>query len=299
VTAGAPASYHGGMKPGVIALLAAMAVAAAGCGGSGSPLAPAPPAPLHGPRVAGQVLVAAVGTGDVRICGSQTSDLMFGPPACVGGPRAVGIDPDALHNHSSKPAERWDYLYVVGRYRPGNFYVTSYSRHGPPNQPAGSSFDRVPCVAPPGGWRVSIPTQSQRGAVDHYSKLAHHHDLVDIAYFDHGSILTVASSNPARTRWVLGRYWPRQLCVVKAGYPRSLVIREGKKMIALIKQPNSAGAATFGWPTGGGGTAVSGLGQPMTNLDVLLVTPQLRAYLQKQPPGLVQVQASLNPLGRT
>lgn len=283
------------MKPALIAVLAVVAATAAGCGGSGSSLPPAPPAPRHGPKIAGQVLVAALGSGPARICGSQTSDLMFGPPACSPGPRAVGIDPSALTNHSSKPAERWDYLYVVGRYRPGNFYVSSYSRHGPPNQPVGTDFDKVPCVEPPGGWRVTAPTQSQRATVDHYSKLAYHHDLVDIAYFDHGSILTVASSHPDRTRRVLGRYWPRQLCVVKAGYPRSLVTHEGNRMVNLLK---FHGGPTYGWPTGGGGYAVSGLGQPMTSLDVLLVTPQLRAYLRTQPPGLVLVSASLNPLGR-
>jgi hypothetical protein len=284
------------MKPALIALVTVVGVAGTGCGGSGRS-APPPRAPLHGPRLAGQVLVAADGSGPARICGIQTSDLMFGPPGCVGGPRAVGIDPDALRQHSFKPAERWDYLYVVGRYRAGNFYVISYRRHGPPNQLVGTSFDKVPCVAPPGGWRISAPTQGQRGSVDHYSKLSHHHDLVDIAYFDHGSILTVASSNPARTRAVLGRYWPHQLCVVKAGYSRALVIREGKKMVALLKQPGGASAAVFGWPSGGGGTSVSGLGQPTTNLEVLLVTPQLRAYMRKQPPGLVQVQAMLNPVG--
>ena len=36
----------------------------------------------------------------------------------------------------------------------------------------------------------------------------------------------------------------------------------------------------------------------MTNLQVLLLPPRLRAYLRKQPPGLVRVSASLNPLGR-
>ena len=283
------------MKPALIGLLALVAAAVAGCGGSGSSLPPAPPAPEHGPRLAGQVLVATVGGGPVRICGSQMSDLMFGPPACSPGPRAVGIDPGALRNHSSKPPERWDSLYVVGRYRAGDFYVTSYSRHGSSNQPAGTSFEKVPCVVPPGGWRVAMPTQSQRATVDHYSKLAHHRDLVDIAYFDHGSILTVASSNPARTRRVLGRDWPHQLCVVEAGYPRSLVVHEGKRMVALLR---FHGGARYGWPSGAGGTTVSGMGQPMTNLEVLLVTPQLRAYLRKQPPGLVQVQAVLNPLGR-
>lgn len=162
----------------------------------------------------------------------------------------------------------------------------------------GGNFNKVPCVAPPGGWRVTAPTPSQRGTVDHYSKLAHHHDLVDIAFFKRGSVLTVASSNPARTRHVLAKYWPRQLCVVRARYSRALLVHEGKKMVELMRQPGSAAAATFGWPSGGGGTTVNDRGQPMTNLDVLLVTPQLRAYLAKQPPGLVLVQASLNPLPR-
>jgi hypothetical protein len=283
------------MRPALVALLAAVALAAAGCGGSGSSLPPPPPAPLHGPRIAGQVLVASLGSGPVRICGSQTSDLMFGPPGCSPGPRVVGIDPSALQNHSSKPAESWDYLYVVGRYRAKNFYVTSYGRHGPPSQPADSPFDAIPCVAPPGGWRVTTPTQSQRGTVDHYSKLSHYHDLVGIAYFDHGSVLTVASSHPARTRAVLGPYWPRQLCVVGAHYSRALLSHEGTRMVNILK---FHAGPTYGWPTGGGGTTTSGMGQPMTSLDVLLVTPQLRAYLRTQPPGLVLVTASLNPLGR-
>jgi hypothetical protein len=294
VTDGVRTSYNTGMKPTLIALLAAVALAAAGCGSGMHATAEPGPKP-KGPQLAGQVLVETDSSGAVRVCGSQVSDLMFGPPACVGGPEAVGLDPSALPDHSDKPAVRWGYLYLVGRYHDGKFYVDSHSLHGPPNRLVGTNFSRVPCVAPRGGWRATAPTQSQRGTVDHYSKLAHHHDLVDIAYFDHGSILTVASSDPARTRRVLGKYWPRQLCVVKAGYPRSLVVREGTRMVNLMK---FHGGATYGWPTGGGGTTVSGLGQPMTNLMVLLVTPQLRAYLAKQPPGLVAVQASLNPLPR-
>lgn len=294
MTDGVRTSYNTAMKPMPIALLTAVAVAVAGCG-SGTHVKGEPGPEPNGPRLAGQVLVETDSSGGVRVCGSQTSDLMFGPPGCIGGPEAVGLDPGALPEHSSKPAVRWGYLYLVGRYRDGKFYVDSHSSHGPRNQPASTNFDNVPCVAPRGGWRATAPTQSQRATVDHYSKLADHHDLVDIAYFDHGSILTVASSDPARTRRVLGKYWPRQLCVVKSGYPRSLVTREGTLMVNLMK---FHGGATYGWPTGAGGTTVSGLGQPMTNLMVLLVTPQLRAYLAKQPPGLVSVQASLNPLPR-
>jgi hypothetical protein len=285
------------MKPTLLALLTAVALAATGCGAGVHATGEPRPDP-NGPRLAGQVLVVAISGGVVTICGDQTSDLMFGPPGCTGGPQAVGLEASALPDHSSRPAERWGYLYLVGRYRSGKFYVTSHGMHGPPNRTVGTNFSRPPCPAPQGGWHASMPTQSQRATVDHYSKLAHHHDLVDIAFFKRGSVLTVASSDPARTRAVLSPYWPRQLCVVKARYSRALLVHEGAKMVALLKQPSSTAAAAFGWPSGGGGTAVSDRGQPMTNLNVLLVTPQLRAYLQKQPPGLVQVQATLNPLQR-
>jgi hypothetical protein len=250
-----------------------------------------------GQLLAGNVLVVQVPGGEVRICGLQGSDLMFGPPGCAGGPRAVGIRPDLLQEHSSKPAERWGYLYLVGSYRSGTFRVTSQSLQRHPTQPAGTSFARPPCAAPSGGWVLATRTQAQEWSLDHYSTLAGHHDLVDIAFFDHGSVLTVASSHPARTRAVLGKYWPRQLCVVRARYSRALLIRESARMETLLKPPSSPAAAAYGWPNAAGGTTVDDRGQPMTNLDVLLVTPKLRAYLSTQPPGLIQVEATLRPVG--
>jgi hypothetical protein len=96
---------------------------------------------------------------------------------------------------------------------------------------------------------------------------------------------------------VLGKHWPRQLCVVKARYSRALLIHEEAKMVALLKQPGSPAAAAYGWPSGGGGTTVNYRGQPMTTLEVLLVTRKLRAYLREQPPGIIQVQATLRPFG--
>jgi len=287
------------MKAALPAVVSVVALVAVGCGGSGVRAVGEPHVKgiPKGQLLAGRVLVVELPGGEFRICGNQASDLMFGPPACPGGPRAVGVRSDALPEHSSHPQERWGYLYLTGAYRSGTFYVTSQSPHGPSSEPVGSSFGTPPCAAPSGGWLLTSRTAAQRRSLRDYAKLAGHHDLVGIAFFDHGSILTVASSNPARTRAVLGKYWPRQLCVVEARHSRAVLNREAARMVALLRQPSSPAAAAYGWPSAGGGMTVSDRGQPMTTLEVLLVTPELRAFLRRQPRGLVQVEATLRPFG--
>lgn len=292
MTLGAPAPYNRSMKAALLAVVAVLATATAGCGGSRARMSIAQVA-ARGPLLAGQVLVVATPSDGARICSTQSSDLMFGPPGCPGGPRAVGLQTDKLPEHSSSPAERWGYVYLTGRYGHGTFYVRSQHLHGPPAQPLGPSLDKPPCAAPSGGWRLATRTDVQEGSLEHYSRLAHHHDLVDIEFFDHGSILTVASSNPARTRAVLGPYWRRQLCVIKARYSRATLVGVGRRMVHLM---TSSPGATYGWITGAGGTTASNSGQPTTAVEVLVETPQLRALLRRLPRGLVVVQAALRPL---
>lgn len=138
---------------------------------------------------------------------------------------------------------------------------------------------------------------AQENTIEHYSKLAGHHDLVDIAFFDQDSVLTVASSDPARTRRVLGPYWHRQLCVVKARYSRATLVGIGHRLVGLMTSPRSA---QYGWITGAGGTGPIGNdGQPRTSVQVLLETPQLRSLLQRLPKGMVVVQAALSPIKRS
>lgn len=248
---------------------------------------------------AAQMQVVEYSGDDVRICPPYANGLVAGPPQippCSTGLRAVGVDTSALTTHIAGHPERWGLLHLAGVYTDGTFHVTA---QGPsqvaPNPP--SPFGApVPCPAPGGGWRFAAPTESQNKALNHYSVLAHHHDLVSIAMWHHASILVVSSADPARTRTVLGKYWPRQLCVVKARYPRALVDRVRARLVSLITAPGSPSAAKYGWPTGGGGTGVDRRGQLTTQLDVLLVTPQLRALLRKQPRGVVQVQATLAPV---
>lgn len=301
------------MKPASAAVIFGAAVlAVAGCGGSHRRAAPQThpkdaPVPVQrkgdlGPLLGGQVQVVAYSDRNVHICPNFgiAADYVGpsrNPPLCANGPRAVGVDTGALTNHVHGHPERWGFLYLVGDYRNGVFSVKSQRLHGPATQPQGtSSFGKPPCPTPPQGWVIRFRTQTQQQSLDRYAQLAGgHHDLVDIAFFDHDSVLTVASADPPRTRAVLARYWPRQLCVVKARYSRATLIGVGKRLVRLMSSPESA---AYGWITGAGGTGVRDDGQPTTGVEVLLETPKLRALVARQPPGLVVVQAALHPVGR-
>src|SRR3954471_13416311 len=148
------------MKLAPVALLAAVLLAAVGCGSSGEGRAPPPSA---GPLLeAPQVQVVAFPNGEVRIC-PGASDLMFGQPACPFGPRVVGVRVEALPNHSS--GERWGNLRLLGDYHDGTFWVRSQGHwRVAPNPPA--PFEGpVPCRAPRGGWRAAESPESQRSTI--------------------------------------------------------------------------------------------------------------------------------------
>jgi hypothetical protein len=283
------------MRATVVTAVAVLAATNAGCGGSHSYTTPA--AAAHNRRLAGQVQVVWYSSDDVRICPFTAELLAFGPPTpppCADGPRAVGIDTSLLTEHAPGQTEHWGHLYLVVSYHAGVFSVTSQSPNAPPVQPPGPSLDEPPCATPPGGWLLAGRTDAQQRALSHYSKLAGHHDLVDISFFDHGLVLTVASRDPARTRRVLGLYWPRQLCVVKAHYTRATLVAVGKRMVHLMTSPHSA---AYGWITGAGGTCASDSAQPTTCVEVLVETPQLRALVRQLPEGIVVVEPALRPVG--
>jgi hypothetical protein len=285
------------MKAALVAVVAVLTAVAAGCGGSHSRASPGPAPP--GRLLAGQVQVVWYSSDNVRICPAFGEALAFGgsdqPPPCRNGLRTVGVDTSLLTEHAQGQTEHWGFLYLVGRYRGGIFSVTSQRLHGPPARPTVGYLARPPCPAPPGGWLLRSRTQAQERTLEHYSKLAGHHDLVSIAFFDHGSVLTVASSDPARTRAVLGPYWRRRLCVIKATYSRATLVHVGKRLERLMTSRRSA---SYGWITGAGGSCGKNSGQPTTCLEVLLETPHLRALLRSLPRGIVDVQAALSPVAR-
>lgn len=300
MTFGASAPYKEEMQPAAAALLALGAVVSAGWAGSVPPAAQARYEAASAVAQqqlleAAQVEVVAYPSGDVRICPTRGIATDSGPaevPPCTDGLRAVGTDTSVLTSQIPGHPERWGFLHLVGTYGNGTFQVAS---QGPPETPPNppSPYEApIPCRRPHGGWRHVAPTQSQRATVDHYFARAHHHDLVSIAFF-HGTVLVVSSTDPARTRAVLGPAWPRQLCVVKARHSRAFVNRVRSKLVHLM-QPVSR-AARYGWVTGAGGYGVNRRGQLTISLDVLIVTPALRTFLRRQPRGLVVVDSTFRP----
>jgi hypothetical protein len=262
---------------------------------------PSPAGARHGRLLGGEVQVVAYPHGNVRICTEMFDNLVYGPPRvpiCANGIRATGVRIGALKGREKGRPERWGYLYLVGRYTSGVFEVTSQRRWAPRTR-GHDPFAKPPCRTPAGGWHVNginaRPFAGMR-ALNRYYRTTHHHDITSVAFFEKGDVLTLASVAPARTRRVLGPYWPRQMCVVKARYPRATVIRVRHRMVGLITGPNAPRGAAWGWPQGGGGQGVSSAGQPTTELDVFVVTPRLRALLRRQPPGIVVVQPVLAPL---
>jgi gamma-D-glutamyl-L-lysine dipeptidyl-peptidase len=239
-----------------------------------------------------KVLVVAFPNGLVRICGSQVSDLMFGPPACPYGPRAVGVQVDALKQQSSKPAERWGYLYLVGRYRTGTFWVTSQRNHAP-QAPSHPFLDRPPCARPQGGWSLAPRTSAKENAIRAY-KRRYPRDITSVAFFRHATIPTIASTHPQRTRAALARTWRKQLCVVRSRYSLAVIWHTRKRLVKLLGRGSKT--ARWGWMNGAGGISCNAKGQPTTPLDVLVETPALRTVLRRQPTGLVVLDATLHPL---
>jgi hypothetical protein len=242
----------------------------------------------------GYVQVVVYPKDDFRICPDYAIALAGPPsvPPCRDGLPAIGVDFSALTNHIEGHAARWGYLYLVGRYRNGKFYVVSQRRNGPRDL-AGPSFATPPCAAPPGSWRLVAPSEAQRNTIAAYRR-RHAGDITSVAFFHDATIPVIASTHPTRTRAALGRFWPRQLCVVSSRYSHATIERVRKRMVGLLATPSAA--ARYGWVTGAGGISCNGRGQPTTPLDVLIETPGLRGLLRHTPPGLVVVQPTLRPV---
>ncbi len=294
------------MKRSLAAVLLGAAIVAAGCGGAARVVSQPTlvRAQIHGPRLAGAVTVVATSNGDVHICTSSISDLVahFPPrPPCATGLRAVGVRVGALPPPATGQSARWGALYLVGRLSGGAFYVTA-QRHWPPKNwpPKTRSSDplaKPPCPTPQGGW-IYRRSHEQLRAVNHYRRLTGHRDITSLAYFA-GQILTLASTNPARTRAIVGRYGPRQLCVVRSRYSAGVIFAVRHRVRRILQRFfRGTDAAKWGWPSLAGGQSVSRTGQPTTPLQVFVVTPKLHAFLNRQPQGVIRVEAMLHPLPR-
>src|SRR5439155_1726791 len=101
-------------------------------------------------------------------------------------------------------------------------------RQAPPRaaRSSGPVLRNPPCPAPRGGWARGQPSESASRALDAY-RARFPGDVASAAMFHPASgvsVLTVASTNPARTRAGLGVPWRGRLCVVRSRYSPAVVM---------------------------------------------------------------------------
>ena len=235
------------------------------------------------PLVGGSGIVVAYSARDVRFCnGPLTLALRPGPPRCGSAIRVRGVDLSRLTDRASRRGATWGRAYLAGTFSGGTLTVV---RQAPPN-PAprtGPALRDPPCAAPRGGWARGKPSASR--ALDAY-RARFPGDVVSAATFrpaPHVAVLTIASTEPARTRAILGRPYRGRLCVVRSRYRATVVRRTTASLTALLRRSRSRYEMT------GVGLTVSSQGQPRVIVEALLETPALRRVVASEPADLVEI----------
>lgn len=247
------------------------------------------------PLVGGSGVVVAYSAQDVRFCdGPMTLALTPGPPRCEDAIRVKGVDLARLRDRVSRHGRTWGLAYLAGTFRSGTLTV---ARQGPP-KPApnsGPSLRNPPCAAPPGGWPSGPPSASARRALDSY-RVRFPDDVVAVAIFhpsSGGSVVTIASTDPARTRAILGTPFRGRLCIVRSRYRAAVVRRVKASLTALLRRSSSPRGR---YEMTGVGLTVSEQGQPRVLVEALVETSALRRVVASKPAGLVEVVPWLRPV---
>jgi hypothetical protein len=247
------------------------------------------------PVVGGSGIVVEYSARDVRFCdGPMTLALRPGPPRCGNAVRVKGVDLSRLRDRVSRRGATWGRAYLAGTFGNGTLTVV---RQGPP-KPAVSSgpfLRHPPCAAPRGGWPSGPPTASASRALDAY-RARFPADVVSVAIFhpaSGGSAVTIASTNTARTRAILGSPFRGRLCVVRSRYRAAVVTKTKASLTALLRRSSSPSGR---YEMTGVGLTVSEQGQPRILVEALVETSGLRRVVASKPDGLVEVVSWLRPV---
>jgi hypothetical protein len=251
--------------------------------------------PTSSPVVGGSGIVVAYSAQDVRFCnGPMTLALRPGPPRCENAIRVTGVDLSKLEDRVSRHGTTWWRAYLAGTFSNGTLTV---AHQGPPRPAVGSgpSLRKPPCAAPRGGWPSGGPGASAGRALDAY-RARFPADVVSVALFHPASgsaVMTIASTNPARTRAILGPPFRGRLCIVRSRYRASVVRSTKASLTALLRRSSSPSGR---YEMTGVGLTVSGQGQPRVLVEALVETSGLRRVVASKPAGLVEVVPWLRPV---
>jgi hypothetical protein len=290
VTSALSAAYKRRMKAMlVVAVLAALGFAVTGCGAV-SKTSPPTGAMQHGSH---RHLVGASGLvvakdGTARFCGGAVAVDLGGSsvPPCSGGLLLSGVDLSRLSQRVQRDGSTWGYAYLAGTFSRGTLTVVRQGSTRPAPNP-GPAWRRPPCPAPAGGWPAIGPDSSNPG-------VPHLADVLDVTIFRPRTgvaVITIASSNPARTRRSAGGS-AADLCIVRSRYSARELARTRNRLLEIL---SSGTPSARDYLTGVGSTS-SATGQPAVAVQALVDTPALDTFVRSAPHGIIALDLWLRPV---
>jgi hypothetical protein len=251
---------------------------------SSPPTSPAAPTM----RVGASGLVVARSSSNVRFCVPlMLASLTSGPPKCGSFVKTTGVDLSRLSNRRTVDGVTFGDAYLAGSLQDGTLHVSQQT----PPRPATSepSLRQPPCQAPKGGWARSDAPPSL-DPVDGYER-THPHEVSSLALFHPAArtwVVTIASTNPARTSAILESTYPDQLCVLQSHY-RVSDVTAARATVTSFAQHHQYGVY-------GVGLGAAQDGQPRVIVSAVVDTPALEAAISSLPAGLVRIEPWLEPL---
>jgi hypothetical protein len=150
--------------------------------------------------------------------------------------------------------------------------------------------DRVPCPAPTGGWPVGTRDENLDLTPFEAYADAHPGDLWYPAALRPSRTQVVAYAltftDPASVAATLGPAYPQRLCVVRSRFSQAEIDRAADDFTALMEP-----GPVFGVGAGGLGPDA----QPVVDVELTAVTPEIAGLAERQAAGLVRLQPWLTP----
>jgi hypothetical protein len=169
------------------------------------------------------------------------------------------------------------------------------TEQGPPvSGPHGPTLTDPPCPAPPGGWAVG--SGSYRSTAAYAYARQHLDEVISLDLFSpkpRSWVMTIASTDPARTMSSLTRDYPKALCVVRSRYTRAEV-RDNAAVVRRLYSARRSGEPPR-WVTGVEVNPGPD-GQPRVEVSVVFDNAAVRQALASLPAGLVVILPWLRPV---
>ncbi len=249
-----------------------------------------------GQRVSASCRVVAVPGRPVRFCApvpepaiGYTRGHEPAPTYCDQGVDVEGVNLSTLSNRFEKAGAVRGFASLDVVYR--GHGVVSVVHQAPRRVPEQSDNppEQVPCPAPTGGWPVGAKDENlDSTALESYTN-AHPGAVVMPAFLRPSRTQVLAyvltATDPAPVAADLRPAYGKRLCVVRSRYTKGQITRAADAFAVWTGPVYVVGGGSLGPDA-----------QPVVDVELTAVTPDMAALADRQPDGLVRLQPWLTPV---